>query len=225
LSVITYFFIVANDLMDVFYEYTRQHEELELDELVLTFGIVSSLSISVFAVRRWAEAARRLGQANTDSLTGLFNRRKGWEVLEYEIVRSERYRRPLSIILLDIDHFKTVNDTHGHLAGDRVLQAVANGARETIRSVDILIRWGGEEFVVLLPETDLEAALLTAERLRAAIAEIRIKVPNEELSVTASIGVTRKDENTPDLETFIARADQALYIAKYKGRNQVATSK
>jgi diguanylate cyclase (GGDEF)-like protein len=225
LSVITYFFILANDLMNVFIEFTRQHEELELDELVLTLGVVSSLYVSVFAVRRWAEAAKRLRQANTDSLTRLFNRRKGWEMIEYEIARSERYQRPLSIIMMDIDHFKTINDMHGHLAGDRVLRAMAKVAREAIRSIDSLIRWGGEEFIVLLPDTELEAALPVAERLREAIAGMRVTVPDEELSITASLGVARKDENTLDLETLVARVDQALYIAKFRGRNRVATSK
>ena len=225
LSVITYFFILANDLMNVFIEFTRQHEELELDELVLTLGVVSSLYVSVFAVRRWAEAAKRLRQANTDSLTRLFNRRKGWEMIEYEIARSERYQRPLSIIMMDIDHFKTINDMHGHLAGDRVLRAMAKVAREAIRSIDSLIRWGGEEFIVLLPDTDLEAALPVAERLREAIEGMRINIPDEELSITVSLGVARKDENSLDLETLVARVDQALYIAKFRGRNRVATSK
>jgi diguanylate cyclase (GGDEF)-like protein len=225
LSVITYFFILANDLMDALIKFTRQHEELELDELILTLGVVSSLYVSIFAVRRWAEAAKRLRQANTDSLTRLFNRRKGWEMIEYEIARSERYQRPLSIIMFDIDNFKTINDTHGHLAGDRVLRAVAKVAREAVRSIDSLIRWGGEEFIVLLPDTDLEAALPVAERLREAIAGMRINVSDEELSITVSLGVAKKDENSLDLETLVARVDQALYIAKFRGRNRVATSK
>lgn len=225
LSVITYAFIATNNLMDAFIAFTRQHEELELDELVLTLGVVSSLYVSVFAVRRWAEAARRLRQANTDSLTRLFNRRKGWEMIEYEIARSERYQRPLSIIMLDIDHFKMINDSHGHPTGDRVLKAVAKVARETIRTTDSLIRWGGEEFIVLLPDTDLQSALPVAERLREAIAGMRIVIPDKEVRITVSVGVARKDENTLDLETLVARVDQALYIAKFRGRNRVATSK
>lgn len=225
LSVITYFIILTNDLMDVFIQFTRRHEELELDEMILTLGLVSSLYVSVFAVRRWIEAASRLRQANTDSLTKLFNRRKGWEMIEYEIARSDRYQRPLSIIMLDIDHFKTINDTHGHPAGDRVLRALAKVARETIRTTDSLIRWGGEEFIVLLPDTDLEAALPVAERLREAIAGMRIMISDKEVNITISLGVARKDENTLDLETLVARVDQALYIAKFRGRNRVATSK
>lgn len=224
-SVFTYLIIRATGLAQLFFEYSREHEELHLNEMILTWGTVCSFSISIFALRRWAEAARRLEQANTDSLTRLFNRRKGWEVMEHEIARSNRYGWPLSMIMFDIDHFKTINDTHGHRTGDRVLMTVAAVARESIRSIDELIRWGGEEFIVLLPETELEAALPVAERLREAIAAIRVKIPNDELSITASIGVTRKDENSPDLETLLARADQALYIAKYLGRNRVATSK
>jgi len=211
--------------MDSFHAYTRQHEDLELDEVVLTLGVISSLYVSVFAMRRWIEAARHLKQANADNLTGLFNRHKGWEVLEYEMARAKRYQRPLSIILLDVDSFKNINDTHGHLTGDHILKAVANIARETVRTVDNLIRWGGEEFVVLMPDTNLEEAMQVAERLREAIAKVPIKVPNAELNITASFGVAVKDENTPDIETLLARADQAMYIAKYLGRNRVARSK
>jgi diguanylate cyclase (GGDEF)-like protein len=223
LSVLTYFFIVRNDLMDSFYAFTRQHEEL--DEVILTLGVISSLYVSVFALRRWADAAKSLKQANTDHLTGLFNRHKGLEVLEYEMARAKRYQWPLSIILLDVDAFKNINDTHGHLAGDHILKAVANTARETVRTVDTLIRWGGEEFVVLLPDTELEEALQVAERLREAIAKVPISVSNTELNITASFGVAGKDENTPNLETLLARADQAMYVAKYLGRNRVASSK
>jgi diguanylate cyclase (GGDEF)-like protein len=225
LSILTYFYIVRNNLMDSFYAYTRQHEDLELDEIVLTLGVISSLYVSVFAVRRWMEAARRLNQANTDDLTGLLNRHKGSEILEYEIIRAKRYQRPLSIILLDVDSFKNINDTYGHLAGDLVLKAIADIGRETVRTIDSLIRWGGEEFIVVLPDTELEAAVQAAERLREAIAKAPIKVPNAELNLTASFGVAGKDENTPDIETLLARADQAMYIAKYLGRNRVARSK
>ena len=160
-----------------------------------------------------------------DPLTGLFNRRRGWELLEDEIVRSDRYQRDLCVIMLDIDNFKTINDTQGHLAGDLVLTTVAKVAGETVRSIDHLFRWGGEEFLVVLPNTKLEAALYIAERLREAIARIPIQIPSKKLNVTASFGVTRKDENTPDLETLVARADQAMYVAKHLGRDRVASSK
>jgi diguanylate cyclase (GGDEF)-like protein len=223
LSILTYVFIVRNNLMDSFYAFTRQHEKL--DELVLTFGVVSSLYVSVFALRRWGEASKRLRQANVDHLTRLFNRNRGSEILEYELARSKRYQRPLSVIMLDIDSFKNINDTYGHLAGDHILKEVARIGRETVRSVDDLIRWGGEEFIVLLPDTELKEALQVAERLREAIAVTPIKIPNAELNITASFGVAGKDENTPNLETLLARADQAMYIAKYMGRNRVASSK
>ena len=160
-----------------------------------------------------------------DPLTGLFNRRRGWELLEDEIVRSDRYQRDLCVIMLDIDNFKTINDTQGHLAGDLVLKTVAKVAGETVRSIDHLFRWGGEEFLVVLPDTELEAALHVAERLREAIAGIPIQISSGYFNVTASFGVTRKDENTPDLETLLARADQAMYVAKYLGRDRVASSK
>ena len=160
-----------------------------------------------------------------DPLTGLLNRRRGWELLEDEIVRSDRYQRDLCVIMLDIDNFKTINDTQGHLAGDLVLTTVAKIAGEIVRSIDHLFRWGGEEFLVVLPNTKLEAALYIAERLREAITRIPIQISSRELNVTASFGVTRKDENTPDLETLVARADQAMYVAKHLGRNRVASGK
>jgi diguanylate cyclase (GGDEF)-like protein len=160
-----------------------------------------------------------------DPLTGLLNRRRGWELLEAEIVRSDRYQQDLCVIMLDIDNFKTINDTQGHLAGDLVLTTVAKIAGEIVRSIDHLFRWGGEEFLVVLPNTKLEAALYIAERLREAITRIPIQISSRELNVTASFGVTRKDENTPDLETLVARADQAMYVAKHLGRNRVASGK
>ena len=163
--------------------------------------------------------------ALTDPLTGLQNRRSLFELGRVEFARSSRGFRPFSCLMLDIDHFKQLNDTYGHPIGDQVLRQLAECAKQSIREVDLIGRYGGEEFLIFLPETDLLTARRVAERLRASIEKMTIRVSDQELHVTVSIGVSRKDENTVELETLIARADQALYVAKHKGRNQVASSK
>jgi diguanylate cyclase (GGDEF)-like protein len=127
-------------------------------------------------------------------------------------------------MMLDIDHFKDFNDNFGHALGDRVLQVVADLCKQSLRETDILGRYGGEEFIILLPETDRHIAQTVAERLRREISQEIIPTEKGDLNVTVSIGVAENNELTPTLETLIARADQAMYIAKHKGRNQVATS-
>lgn len=163
--------------------------------------------------------------ALTDALTGLHNRRNLFELGRIEFARADRMNRPFCCMMLDLDHFKQINDTHGHPTGDQILQEFAGRSKSSVREIDLVGRYGGEELVILLPETDLDTAVRVAGRLRASIAEHPMKVSDQEINVTVSIGVARKDENTLNLETLIARADQAMYIAKHKGRNQVAISK
>jgi diguanylate cyclase (GGDEF)-like protein len=163
--------------------------------------------------------------ALTDPLTGLQNRRSLFELGRIEFSRARRMNRPFCCMMLDLDHFKLINDNYGHPIGDRVLQEFATRCKDSVRAVDLIGRYGGEELIILLPETDSETALLVAERLRSSIEEPPIKVSNGEVHVTVSVGVAAKDEYTTTLETLIARADQAMYIAKHKGRNCVAMSK
>ncbi len=163
--------------------------------------------------------------ALTDSLTGLQNRRSLFELGRVEFARAQRMKRPFCCMLLDLDHFKQINDEYGHLIGDHVLQEFAVRCKNSVREVDLVGRYGGEELIILLPETDRETSIQVAERLRAAIATVPIEVFDQEIPLTVSIGVATQDENTTDLETLIARADQAMYIAKHKGRNRVAMSK
>ena len=162
--------------------------------------------------------------ALTDPLTGLQNRRSLFELGRIEFSRAQRMNRPFCCMMLDIDHFKQINDNYGHAIGDQVLQEFAERSKRSVREVDLVGRYGGEEIVIFLPETDSETAMHAAERLRASIEKTPMKVSNQELNVTVSIGVSKKDENTLELETLIARADQAMYIAKHKGRNRVAIS-
>jgi diguanylate cyclase (GGDEF)-like protein len=152
-----------------------------------------------------------------DKLTGLYNRRKLDEALAQEVLRAERYDRPLSLILIDIDHFKKVNDTHGHPVGDAVLVESAARLTRTLRTSDIAGRWGGEEFLVICPETPLETAAVLAERLRGDYCEREFEAVGR---LTASFGVAahRRDVSA---EEIVSHADEALYKAKRAGRNQV----
>jgi diguanylate cyclase (GGDEF)-like protein len=162
----------------------------------------------------------------TDPLTGLYNRRGLFEIGKIEFARSHRAERPFSAIMADLDHFKQINDNYGHFTGDCVLQNFASHCRESVRDVDLIGRYGGEEIVILLPETDLQTAVIVAERLREAVANNPLQIADEiAIEVTASFGVAQMDEHTLNLETLIARADQAMYIAKHKGRDRVAISK
>lgn len=159
--------------------------------------------------------------AITDDLTGLPNRRVLFENGENEVTRAQRFDRPLSVIMLDIDHFKLVNDRYGHAAGDRVLREIAESLRNYLRNTDTAARYGGEEFVVLLPETDHLLASTVAERLRASIEHCVVETDKGEIRVTVSLGVAMLDKNTMDFSKLISHADQALYLSKNNGRNRV----
>lgn len=160
--------------------------------------------------------------AITDPLTGLYNRRHFLEAAQIEFERALRYDRSLSLMMLDLDQFKEVNDTFGHLTGDQVLIQVATRGRDTLRNIDILGRFGGDEMVVLMPETELRTAYQVAERLRRNICEPPIRVADLSLNVSASIGIVAVDSDCPDLKALLARADQALYTAKNSGRNRTS---
>lgn len=162
--------------------------------------------------------------AITDPLTGLYNRRGLLELGKHEIERFERFGTPLSAIMLDIDHFKQVNDTYGHPVGDQVLRGLADRCRSHVRLVDILGRYGGEEFVVILPETDLFQASAVAERLRRAIEEQPFETEQGPVSITTSVGVSRARQNLAGLVALIEQTDSALYQAKQNGRNRVEIS-
>lgn len=163
--------------------------------------------------------------ALTDPLTSLPNRRSLFTLGELEFTRAVRLSRPFCCLMLDLDDFKGINDTHGHPVGDLVLQSVAEVCRNNIRSIDLIGRYGGEEITILLPDTELQTAIQIAERLKNAVCENQIQADGHTIRITISIGVTTKDENTLDLKTLIARADQAMYMAKHKGKNRIAISR
>ena len=165
-----------------------------------------------------AANARLAALAATDGLTGLLNHRALHERLAEEFLRASRHSQPLSLLMLDLDHFKTINDTRGHLAGDDALRALAGVLSQAARESDIVARCGGEEFVVILPQTDADGALLLAERMRAAV-EAADGPLN---SVTVSIGVCALCPDHADFAVLLRCVDAALYRSKAAGRNQVA---
>lgn len=163
--------------------------------------------------------------ASTDELTGVFNRRAFEGAVRTEMARARRYGTGLSLLLLDLDRFKQVNDLHGHVFGDQVLQETARILQATVRLADTIARWGGEEFVVLLPETGLGDAAQFAERLRQRLGDIEHRIPGGgALSVTCSVGVSQYDPAMPDDIHLFATADAALYQAKETGRNRVCVA-
>ena len=160
--------------------------------------------------------------ARVDELTGLFNRRYLLERLTHEALRAKRYGSPLCLMMLDLDHFKRINDTYGHLVGDQVLARVGGVLHETIRATDIAGRYGGEEFCIALTETSVQGACLMAERLRQRIAaEVFTTDDGTTFQATCSIGIAPYTSDLADLPAFLGRADSALYEAKTSGRNRV----
>jgi diguanylate cyclase (GGDEF)-like protein len=157
-----------------------------------------------------------------DGLTETFNQRKYTEEVEREVARARRYSRPLSLILFDIDHFKRLNDDYGHLCGDYVLKQLAARVRDQLRSEQVLARVGGEEFVILSPETDLEGAVALAEKLREQIASLELEYAGFKIRVTCSFGVAAYDRAMAGPEDLYRGADEALYTSKRAGRNRVS---
>lgn len=191
--------------------------------LLMLVGVVGLRAL--FADMR-AQERELVRLATIDALTQIPNRRHALELARREFQRQQRTLRPMVVMELDLDHFKAVNDTHGHAVGDSVLKAVSTACRDALRNMDIFGRLGGEEFMVLLPETGIEQALATAERLRALIAGLEIPTEHGNLSITASIGLTVADTPSADpddaLTETLRRADAALYSAKSAGRNRCA---
>jgi len=160
--------------------------------------------------------------AMTDELTRAFNRRHFLKLVENELERAKRYQHALSIIIFDIDNFKKVNDTYGHLCGDAVLQDLSLICRAILRQCDAFARFGGEEFILLLPETEKPNALVVANKLCQLIANHMIEYKGIQLQVTISAGVTTSSPNGDTLDDLLNRADQALYKAKKMGKNRLA---
>lgn len=181
---------------------------------------ITGIFLVVQDVTELATYEQKLVEMNTkDALTGIYNRRFLETRLQEECERQQRYFRPLSLLMIDIDFFKKVNDTYGHQGGDLVLQSVAAKAASAIRKTDFIARYGGEEFCCLLPETPADAAEIVAESLRKHIEDMENSFDNKLIKVTISLGIsTFVPEDSPD--TLLKRADEALYQAKHSGRNR-----
>jgi two-component system, cell cycle response regulator len=156
-----------------------------------------------------------------DGLTQISNKRFFMESLEREIARAHRYQRAMSLAMFDIDHFKRINDTYGHLAGDYVLKQLASAVKQKIRREDLFARYGGEEFAIILPEITLAAALTFSEKVRQVVEEHEFRFENTSIDVTISMGVADADADVRDVDELIKRADERLYAAKAAGRNRV----
>lgn len=192
---------------------------------LFAFYAVTLASSFAFLLMHKEQADREAYErASTDPLTGVYNRRTFEELADAQLSRARRARMAVSLLMLDLDHFKRVNDTHGHVAGDHVLAGFAALVRTCLRKEDLLARYGGEEFVVLLPGAATAAAVALAERIRETIETTPLKAPGAEIRITVSIGVTTETgAKLPALEDMIARADEALYRAKHEGRNRVVS--
>ncbi len=181
-------------------------------------SVSDQLSSGVTNARLYARVQR---QAITDGLTGLFNHRTGQEKLADQLRLAERYQRNLAVVMIDVDHFKSINDSYGHPCGDTVLKTLARIIRSDCRDVDIPVRYGGEEFLLVLPEVNQEGALVVAERIRRHVAREVIKHEEIEITVTASLGVAAYPEDAEGAQALLDLADKALYMSKRLGRNQV----
>ena len=195
-------------------------------------GNVTQICMIIYDVTDVAINKQAFQQANsklkylshTDSLTQLNNQGYWRECCFREYKRHTRTQQPSSLIMLDIDHFKKVNDTYGHPFGDEVIREVANCLRKNMRETDVAGRYGGEEFTLILVDTDLKSARLVAERIRKAIEQVDFHYLGELVKVTASLGIAHITGNIPDYQTWIKTADLGLYIAKNSGRNEIGVS-
>ena len=206
--------------------YSQDGEEFWLDTNIVPLRDAHGRVTHFATIGRDLSATKRLQQelrlmASTDPLTGLLNRRRFLEQAESEFLRSQRYRHELAAVMLDIDHFKAINDTHGHFAGDQVLIAMSRATENLLRGTDILGRWGGEEFVILMPETPLAGAAILAERLREVLARLAVGTTTGTLHFTISAGVAACGGTDAGITDVLQRADTALYAAKHHGRNRI----
>jgi diguanylate cyclase (GGDEF)-like protein len=230
------------DAFEKLHDYSRPLEPYEFDEIAVFLPSFLAIGFVVFSYRRIqkieAEMIKRRkvekkllksekkykNLSITDDLTQLYNSRYFYNKLGEEIDRLMRYKQPLSLLLVDIDDFKKINDRYGHLKGDKALKMAGRIIQESLRTTDTAYRYGGEELTVLLPETGIEAAMNVAERIRKGFeAQDLSSIINDTLNIYVSIGATQFKPGEK-MEDFVKRADDALYVAKQKGKNQVYSS-
>src|SRR4051812_38263295 len=195
--------------------------ELRDDDLVAAGALVAQAAVALENARLHEVVEL---EAITDALTGLSNRRHCEEQLAAEMTRSERFATPLAVVLCDIDEFKAANDSHGHAFGDLVLRGFARALDRTLRAIDVCGRWGGEEFLIVLPGTTLEGAVEAAERIRSGFAALELAADDDPVRMTASFGVASFTRGSK-LDELVRSADEALYAAKRSGKNRVRTAR
>jgi diguanylate cyclase (GGDEF)-like protein len=187
------------------------------------FSIIVLLGTATCLTKLSQYERRLLIQSMTDPLTGLLNRRSFLDLSGKEATRAHRHGSPFSVLMLDIDHFKKINDSHGHPVGDQAIKALAAVCGKALRPHDILARYGGEEFVLTLPQTSADGARIVAERIREAVEAVTVPSDNGEVRFTVSIGVATYGTGEP-FDHVVERADQALYVSKQSGRNRVTVA-
>jgi diguanylate cyclase (GGDEF)-like protein len=191
--------------------------------LIIIIVVLTSFGLLLMHKDRAEDEVHKL--ATMDPLTGVFNRRTFIDLAERELARCRRSNTPIRLLMMDLDHFKRVNDTLGHMVGDDVIKAFAQTVADCLRREDMLVRYGGEEFCVLLPGADAGTALTLAERIRAAIDNSRMQTRRGPVHITTSIGICGDEANAIDsIDSLLSCADGALYLAKAAGRNQVVSS-
>jgi diguanylate cyclase (GGDEF)-like protein len=201
-------------------ENAQLHAFTEADETIM-LTLAGQLAMAIDRIRAETELNRL---ASVDELTGLYNRRSFFTIAERELKRDQYSRRMTCLIMLDIDHFKQVNDTFGHQVGDRVLKELANCCRRNLRESDLIGRYGGEEFSILLPGTHREGARMVAERLRADVEKCSLNNACGCPQITISVGVAQSNGDSHDLSALLNKADKAMYAAKHLGRNRVVVA-
>lgn len=207
-------------------------QNLTISPITAPTGEVEKVCLLIYDVTEFASSKRALERANeqlaklsmTDRLTGLLNRGTWENLVDAEYERFRRYGQATSLVMFDIDHFKPVNDTYGHLAGDEVIRHTAEVTRNNIRQSDSAGRYGGEEFGIILPETDAESARVICERIREAIENSTVSTTAGDIRYTVSMGIAQLSETPENYMQWMQKADEALYKAKESGRNKVVVS-
>jgi len=216
-SVIAVPMLYKNEILGVFVMLSEKRNFIDMFQIRLLEVLCNQASITIANAKLYAKIEKL---ATTDGLTGLYNHRRFQEMLSEEFKRLNRYPSPVSLILVDIDYFKKVNDACGHPVGDLVLKGVSEIIREEIRDIDVPARYGGEEFAVILPGADTESSKIIAERLRKAVMDKTFPLDGKSLKVTISLGIATAPVDAKYKEELIEKTDQALYHAKHSGRNQ-----
>ncbi|HMK84348.1 MAG TPA: GGDEF domain-containing protein [Steroidobacteraceae bacterium] len=212
---------LKRELEDSQEQSSRQAQRLRWNAVVVVAGVWVIALLIYFLIANRSYRQRLVTLASQDALTGLPNRRRTLELATAALETARTVQKPLTIAIIDMDHFKSINDRYGHASGDHVLQEFARASREALRQTDILGRWGGEEFLLVMPDTPIELALSSLERLRTLMFGIRLPVSGNGLKISLSAGLASYDETVKSLEDLIARADSALYAAKNEGRDLV----